>query len=209
MEEQKKGTTTVGVVTKDSVIMATEHRATMGNFIAHKTTQKLFKVDENMGMTVAGLVGDAQLLVRYLKAEVALYKLKQNKQVTIDSASTLLSNILVSNRYYPYYAWVLLGGVDKNGGHVYSIDPAGGSIEDKFVSTGSGSMFVYGVLEDYYKADMSTNDAIDMVIRGLTAAMKRDSASGDGMSIAVISDKEFKELTDDEIKKRITKLKLN
>ena len=56
----KKGTTTVGLTCKDGVVIATEHRATMGTLIAHKKTQKLFKIDDNIGLTVAGLVGDAR-----------------------------------------------------------------------------------------------------------------------------------------------------
>jgi proteasome beta subunit len=208
MDRLKTGTTTVAIVTKEGVVMGTEHRATMGNFIAHKGTQKLFKIDENVGMTIAGLVGDAQLLVRYLKAEISLYRLKQGKNITIEGASTLLANILTGNRYFPYYAWVLLGGVDYNGSHVYSIDPAGGYIEDKFVSVGSGSTFVYGVLEDNIKGDLSLNEAIDLTIRGISAAMKRDSASGDGISIATITQKEFKFMDEEDVKKRMNKLKL-
>jgi len=89
-----KGTTTCGITCKDGVVMATEHRATMGTLIAHKDTQKLFKIDENIGLTTAGLVGDAQLLTRYLTAEVELYKLKRNTEMTIKAASTLMANIL-------------------------------------------------------------------------------------------------------------------
>jgi proteasome beta subunit len=74
----RKGTTTVGLVCKDGVIMGTEHRATAGTLIAHKNTQKLFKVDEHLALCVAGLVGDAQVLARYITAEVQLYRLKHN-----------------------------------------------------------------------------------------------------------------------------------
>ncbi len=67
-KELLKGTTTIGLVCKDGVVLATERRATAGNFIANKSTQKLFKIDNNIGVTVAGLVGDAQVLARYLRA---------------------------------------------------------------------------------------------------------------------------------------------
>jgi proteasome beta subunit len=91
IEEVKKGTTTIGLVCKDGVVMATEMRATMGTLIAHKTTQKLFKIDDNLGLTVAGVVGDAQTLARYITAEVELYKLKRGQQMTVRSAATLTS----------------------------------------------------------------------------------------------------------------------
>ncbi len=206
MEELKKGTTTLGLVCKDGVVMGTERRATMGTMIAHKTTQKLFKVDDRLALCVAGLVGDAQLLARYLQAEVELYKLKHNTEMSVKAASTLMANILAGRRYFPYWVQLLIGGVDKEGGHVYSLDAAGGSIPDKFVTGGSGSPFVYGVLEDHYKDDMSSTEATDLAIRALTAAMKRDAASGDGMDVAVITHKGFKILTDDEIKKRKSKM---
>jgi proteasome beta subunit len=207
-EELKKGTTTLGIVCKEGVVMATEHRATAGTLIAHKTTQKLFKIDEHLALCVAGLVGDAQVLARYITAEVQLYRLKHNAEMTTNAAATLMSNILAGRRYFPYWVQLLMGGVDKDGGHVYSLDAAGGSIPDDYVTTGSGSPYVYGILEDYYKPDMSMNDTIDLAIRGLSAAMKRDSASGNGISVASITKKEFKELDDAEVTKRIEKMKL-
>jgi len=98
--------------------------------------------------------------------------------------------------------------VDGKGGHIFSVDPAGGCIEDRFVSVGSGSPFAYGIVEEGYSRDMSSSDAIDLALRGLTAAMRRDSASGDGYLAHVISPKEYRELTDDEINKRLKALKI-
>ena len=205
-EELKKGTTTLGIVCKDGVVLATERRATMGTMIAHKVTKKLFKIDDNLGLTVAGLVGDAQVLARYLSAEVELYKLKRNTSMTVKAASTLMSNILSGRRYFPYWVALIIGGIDNEGGHVYSLDAAGGAIEDEYVTTGSGSPYVYGVLEDHYKKGLSTPEGIDLAIRGLNAAMKRDAASGDGIDVAVIQKKEFKRLSEDEVGERKKKM---
>jgi len=207
-ERLLKGTTTIGLVCKDGVVLATERRATAGSFIANKETQKVFRIDENIGLTIAGLVGDAQVLARYLKAEVSLYRLRRSAPITAEGAATLLANILSGNRYYPYYAWLILGGVDAKGGHVFSVDPAGGCMEDRFVSVGSGSTFAYGLLEEGYSRDMSTADGVDLALRGLTAAMKRDSASGDGYLVHVITTKGYRELDDDEINKRLKALKI-
>ena len=208
-EELKTGTTTLGLVCKDGVVMATERRATMGTLIAHKTTQKLFQIDDNLGLTVAGLVGDAQVLARYLSAEVELYKLKRSTSMTVRAASTLMANILSGRRYFPYWVALIIGGIDSEGGHVYSLDAAGGAIEDKYVTTGSGSPYVYGVLEDNYKDGLSASEGTDITIRALTAAMKRDAASGDGIDLAIIKKKEFKKLSEDEITERKKKLGLN
>lgn len=199
----KTGTTTVGLVCKDGVIMGADMRATMGHLISHKETQKLFKIDEHMGFTIAGLVGDAQVLARWLTAEVELYRVKRGTPMSIKAASTLLANIMNQRKFAPFYVQLLVGGVDQEGNHMYSLDAAGGSIPDRFVTTGSGSVFVYGVLEDHYKDGMSIEEGLDLAVRGITAAMKRDSASGDGMMVASITQKDgFKLLTREDVAAR-------
>ncbi len=207
-ELKETGTTTTALVCKNGVVMATEHRATAGTMIAHKNTQKLFKIDENLGLTVAGLVGDAQTLARYITAEAELYRLKRNQPMSVKAASTLMANILSGRAYFPYWVQLIIAGVDGSGGHVYSLDAAGGSIEDEYVSTGSGSPFVYGVLEDHFKSGITTSEAADLVIRAVTAAMARDAASGDGIEVAIIDNKGFNLLDEKEIKERAKKMGL-
>jgi proteasome beta subunit len=204
----RTGTTTIGLVAKDGVVLATERRVTAGSMIQNKAAQKLFKIDQNVGITIAGYVGDAQVMTRYLRAEVSLYRLRRSAPLSTEGAATLLANILSGNRYYPYLVGMIVGGVDGKGSHVFSVDMAGGCIEDKFVSIGSGSPFAYGVLEEGYSRDLSTSDAVDLALRGLTAAMKRDSASGDGYLAHVITPKEYRELSEDEINKRLKALKI-
>jgi len=208
-EDLKKGTTTLGLTCKDGVVIATEHRATMGTLIAHKKTKKLFKISDNMGLTIAGLVGDAQVLARYLTAEAELYSMKKGQEMPIRAAATMMSNILNGRRYYPYWVQLIVAGIDEDGHHVYSLDAAGGSIPDTYVTTGSGSPYVYGVLEDNFKEGMTVSEGADLAIRSLNAAMSRDSASGNGMSIAMITSKGFNELSDEEVEKRMGKMKLN
>ena len=205
-KDLKKGTTTVGLVCTDGIVMATEMRATMGNLIGHKTTQKLFKISDNMALTVAGLVGDAQMLARWLSAEVKLYELKTGTTMSLRAASTLMANIMNGRRYMPFWVQLLLGGIDSEGGHVYSLDAAGGSIPDKFQTTGSGSPFVYGVLEDRFIEDLSIEQGKELGVRALTAAMKRDSASGDGISMCVIDSNGYHRVSPEDIAKIQTKL---
>ena len=164
---KKTGTTTVGLTARDGAVVGTEHRATMGTLIAHKDTQKLFRVGNHMALTTAGLVGDAQILARYLDAEAKLYEMKRERPIPIKSASTLMANILNARKFAPYYVQLIIGGWDTEGAHVYSLDAAGGSIPDKWTTTGSGSPYVYGVLEDYYKDGLSASEALDIAIRGL------------------------------------------
>ena len=208
-EVTKTGTTIIGMVCKDGVVMATETRATMGHLIAHKETKKLYKIDEHIALATAGLVGDLQVLARYLNAEANLYRLKRDNRIPVKSAATLMSNILNQRKFYPYYVQLILGGYDDTGGYVYSLDAAGGAIPDKYTSGGSGSPFVFGVLEDLFKDDLTTNEGIDISIRAIHAAKSRDSASGGKTNIAVISKDGFKEIPDEEIKKRMEKLTKN
>jgi proteasome beta subunit len=202
------GTTTIGLVCEDGVVLATEHRASMGHFIANKTAVKLFRIDKTIGATLAGSLGDAQALIRYMQAEVALYRVRRGTSIRVEGAATLTANILNTNRYSPYFAWLIVGGVDPSGGHVFSLDAGGGCVEDRFVSIGSGSPFVYGVLEDAWKETPTVSEGVDLSLRGLTSAMKRDSASGDGYAIAEITRDGYRELEAEEIRKRLSRLKL-
>ncbi|MCK5301211.1 MAG: archaeal proteasome endopeptidase complex subunit beta, partial [Thermoplasmatales archaeon] len=183
-------------------VIATEQRATMGTLIAHKATKKLYKIDNHLALATAGLVGDLQTLARYLSAEANLYRLKRDAKIPVKSAATLMANILNQRKFAPYYVQLILGGYDDSGGFVYSLDAAGGAIPDKYTSAGSGSPYVFGVLEDTFKDDLSTDEGIDLAIRAITAAMNRDSASGGMISVAVINKDGFKEISDEEINKR-------
>ncbi|AAT43271.1 archaeal proteasome endopeptidase complex subunit beta [Picrophilus oshimae] len=208
MEVLKTGTTTVGITAGDYVIMGTDSRATMENFISNKNAQKLYQIDNYAAMTIAGLVGDAQVLVRYMKAEMELYRVQRKVSMPIDAAATLLSNMLNQTKFYPYMVQLLVGGYDTKP-HIFSIDAAGGSVEDIYASTGSGSPFVYGVLEAEYQKNMSLDDGINLVIKAISAAKQRDSASGNMLQLGVVDPKKgFYYLSEDEILSRLKKLKL-
>ena len=205
-EVKKTGTTTLGMVCKGGVVIATEKRATMGTLIAHKETQKLYKIDNHLALATAGLVGDLQVLARYLNAEANLYRLKRDMRMPVKSAATLMSNIMNQRKFYPYYVQLVLGGFDQTGGHVYSLDAAGGAIPDKYTSAGSGSPYVFGVLEDNYSEDMTTDEGVELAVRAITAAKNRDSASGGMIDVAVITKDGFNHVPEQEIKKMMEKL---
>jgi proteasome beta subunit len=204
----KTGTTTLAIASPDGVVMATEKRATMGHLIGHKNTQKLFQVDTHLALTTAGLVGDAQMLARFLQAQVQLFRFKRDAAMTVRSAATLLGNVLNGAKFNPYWVQLILGGYDHRGGAIFSIDAAGGAIPEKWTVSGSGSSFVYGVLEDRITDDLPAKEAVDLAIRGLNAAMRRDSGSGNGMDIAIIDKDGFRRLTEEDILRRHKVLKL-
>ena len=200
-ELMMKGTTTIGVVCKNGVILSSDTRVTMGYFVAHKKGKKIYKIDDHLAMTIAGTVADAQWTVDVLKVNAQLYKLTNKRKMPVSAAARLIANLLFSNRYSPLITQVLIGGVDDTGSHVYSLDPFGSLTEEKCVATGSGSPIAYGVLEDQYKEDATVEELLPVVVRAVHSAMKRDAASGDSFDVAVIDEKGFRELTEEEKKK--------
>jgi proteasome beta subunit len=195
-----KGTTTAGVVCKDGVILASDTRVTMGFYVAHKHGKKVYKIDNHLGMTIAGTVADAQWTVDVLTANAQMYRINRNRPLPVASAARLIANLLFSARYVPLLTQVLIGGVDDTGPHVFSLDPFGSLTEEKCAATGSGSPIVYGVLEDKYKEGMTVKELLPTMIKAVNSAMKRDAASGDNYNIAVIDDKGYRELTEKEKK---------
>ncbi len=193
-----KGTTTLGVVCKDGVILASDTRVTMGFYVAHKLGKKVYKIDDHLGMTIAGTVADAQRVVDILIANAQLYKINLNRPMPVNSAARLIANLLFSARYVPLATQVIIGGVDETGPHVFSLNPFGSLTEEKSVSTGSGSPIAYGVLEDNYREDMSINELLPTIVKAVNAAMKRDVASGNSYNVTVIDGKGYRELTDEE-----------
>jgi len=206
-KEPMKGTTTVGLIFKDGVVLATDKRATMGYFIASKNAKKVYQIADRIGMTTAGGVGDAQQLVRVMTVECNLHNVRRGKSMTVGAASTLLSNILNNNRYFPYYVQLLVGGMDETGAHLFSVDAMGGATkEDDVVATGSGSPTAYGILEDRYKPGMNEEDAVSLGVRAVRAAMKRDVATGEGVSAVVITKDSYREIPEEELQKKFGKI---
>ncbi|MBK70288.1 MAG: proteasome subunit beta [Euryarchaeota archaeon] len=193
----KTGTSTLGITFDGGVVVGADHRATMGHFIANKSVQKLFGISDYVALTTAGLVGHAQSLSRTLSAELRLYELKHGKPMTVKGAATLTANILTGR---PHYVQLLIVGVDDSGSSVYSIDSAGGSIPDVYCATGSGSPYMYGVLEDQFRDAMSEKDALKVAAKALLASAQRDAASGNGMDLAVITPEAgFRLLSEEEV----------
>jgi proteasome beta subunit len=193
-----KGTTTVGIVCRDGVILASDTRVTMGFFVAHHKGKKVYKIDDHMAMTISGGVADAQRAVDVLKANAQLYRLNTSRPMPISSAARLVANLLFSSRYAPLIAQVLIGGMDDTGPHVFAVDPFGSITEEKCTATGSGSPVAYGVLEDKYKEDASIKDMVGIVVRAVESAMRRDSASGDSFDVSIIDKKGYRELNEKE-----------
>jgi len=198
--EPLRGTTTVGVVCSDGVILATDTRATMGTYVASKRAKKVYRITDHLAMTVAGGVAVAQRVVEILRANARLFELENGRPMPVSAAARLVSNLLFSNREegMPLPLQALVAGFDESGPHIYSLDPFGSVTEEKVVSTGSGSPIAYGVLEDRYQEGKTVEEMLPIVVRAVDSAMKRDVASGDSFDVAVITKEGFRELTAEE-----------
>jgi len=184
----KTGTTTVGIIAKEGVILATESQATMGYLIATTKAPKIYEITPMIAMTISGSVADCQQIVRVVRANARLHELESGAQIPVRSVARLTANILFQNRLFPYISQLLIGGIDEAGPHLYSLDPLGSLLEEsEFASTGSGSVIAYGVLESDYKKDMSIDEAIALAKKAISAARKRDAASGGEIQMVKIT----------------------
>ncbi|MGA3020578.1 MAG: proteasome subunit beta [Candidatus Micrarchaeales archaeon] len=197
-----KGTTTIALICSDGVVIGADTRATMDTFIASSEAIKVFKIDDHLGMTIAGAVGDANYLVKVLKTQNEFYKMNENKPMSPGAAASLLSLILQENKFTPFYVGLIIAGLNKATPEVYGIDYAGGSIkESKFTSIGSGSIAALGYLESIYTPSLNAIEGVKHVAKALQIAMKRDAATGDGMKLISITKKGFKEYSKEEMDK--------
>ncbi|MFH1424178.1 MAG: archaeal proteasome endopeptidase complex subunit beta [archaeon] len=202
MDEEKvkkylKGTTTVGFICADGVVLASDRRATMGFFIADKDAQKIYQIDDKLAMTTAGMVADNQVLVRNMRAQTALYKM-DGKPMSVKSASTLLSNILHSNRFYPLMAQLIVGGYDEKP-TIFELDPIGGMSEKSVCSTGSGSLTAYGVLETQYNETITVEEGIKLAVKCIRAALERDAGTGNGVDVITIKENGLERVPEETI----------
>ncbi|MBX8631523.1 MAG: proteasome subunit beta [Thermoplasmata archaeon] len=210
MTVQSTGTTTLGFKWKDGVIVATDRRATMDTMISSKNTTKLHRISDHIVATIAGGLGDSQHVVRVLQAESNIFRFKNGYEISVSGISTLLANMLNQTKFYPEYTFPIVAGVDRLGSHVFSVDPAGGAEEDDFISVGSGSPYVYGVMEDRYReTNISRDEGFELGVRALCAALKRDAATGNGIDIVSVSQKEFYKWSDKEVNKLASKYGVN
>jgi proteasome beta subunit len=185
-EEMKTGTTTVGLATEDGVVMATDMRASAGRMVSSKDVQKVEEIHPTAALTIAGSVSAAQSLIRALKSETSLYETRRGKDMSMEALSTLTSNFLRSGGFF--IVSPLLGGVDEEGAHLYSLDPLGGMMEEEYAVSGSGSQYALGVLEQEYESELSIDEARSVAAHAVQSAVERDLASGNGINVAIVTD---------------------
>jgi proteasome beta subunit len=191
-DKVQKGTTTVGIVCKEGIVLAADKRASAGYMIANKDVDKIHKITDEIAVTMAGLVSDAQLIVKLARAELRLKKIRNRKISSVKEAANMVAGILYQNirkfSTVPGIVSFLLAGKDRHGFGLYELGVDGSlSHISRFCSTGSGSMMAYGVLESTYQEGMLVKDGIDVAMKCINAAMQRDMATGEGVDVFVIN----------------------
>jgi proteasome beta subunit len=199
LTEKLKGTTTVGIVCKDGVVLAADRRASLGNMVLSERVTKVFQIDDHLAIAGAGTVGDILGLVRLLRAEAKLYRAKVGKEMSVKALATLMANILQGGRGFAYMAWFLVGGYDS-APRLYSIDAAGGVTEDRFTAAGSGMEFAFSILEENYRDGLPLNEGIKLALKAIKAATRRDVFTGGGVTLVTITEEGYREWREEELK---------
>jgi len=181
------GATTIGVVFKEGVILASEKRVSYGYLVVSKGGKKVFKLTDRIGAACAGLVSDMQILVREVEAYAKLFDLDVGAAISVRATAKLMSNVLFARRLAPLITQTIVGGIDDEGASLYVLDVLGSVIPDKYAVVGSGTEIAVGVLEEGYKENMNLKDAKDLVVRAIKSAISRDVMSGDGIDFLMIT----------------------
>jgi proteasome beta subunit len=199
MDEIKTGTTTLGLIYKDGVILAGDKRISAGSLVFSRT-EKINKLSKSMGIAMAGSVADVQTLIKILQSEIALYEVRSGTKMSTKAATGLFATILFNNRFSLLGSGFIIGGYDTKP-EIYALDTAGSRLPDKYTSIGSGSVIALGVLEAEYREDMTEEEAVKLAHRAVSTAIKRDIFTGDGIDIVMVDKKGYKKVTDQELGK--------
>jgi len=189
------GATAVGITFDGGVVFASEKRIAFGNFLVSKSTKKTFEITPKVGATCAGLVADMQILSLQIAALAKIRKMELKRDVPPNSVAKMMSNMMYERRYFPLLTQVIVGGVVDRP-ILYTLDPLGSVLPDEYAAVGTGAEMALGVLDPQFKENMSESEAVDLAKKAVRSAALRDSASGDGVDIMVITKDGIKETTE-------------
>ena len=203
-KQLKTGTTTVGLKFADGVVLGADMRASMGNIAYDEESEKIYKITDSMAVTNAGNVGDSLTIIRYLKSQARLYEIERNEKLSVKGATTLLSNILNGNRYYPYIVQLIIAGMNDEP-ELFEIGPFGGSIvRNQYAATGSGTDYALTTLDQNWEQGLSEEDGIRLAIKAIEAGKKRDIYTGGiSVNVTVVNKNGVRMLSLDEVEKYI------
>jgi proteasome beta subunit len=193
----KTGTTILGIVCKDGVVMAADRRATAGTIVMSKKEEKVFPINDYLVVSGAGLAMELQKIPIYLTAELKLKELRSKSRPSVKQAVNLLSNLRITGQ-----CAFLIGGFNEDGTtELYSTDPVGHitKVEDYDANFGSGMPYVLGLLERQYKKGITVKEGIELAKEAIKSSTQRDIGSGNGMDIYTITKEGIKKVFGQEI----------
>ncbi|MHA1436387.1 MAG: proteasome subunit beta [Promethearchaeota archaeon] len=177
----------VAIKCKDGVVLGNDNRATWSYTVMNKSTKKVFKITDNIGLAAYGLIGDFQILVKILKAQANLYELDARGKISTKSIGKMVSNYLYSRKMFPLFTNIVIAGVDKDGPKLYTLDAIGSLIPDDYGTAGTGMLMSMGILEVEYSPDMNIEEGEKLVEKTIRNAIKRDAMSGNGIDLLIIT----------------------
>jgi len=202
----KTGTSLVGIVCKDGIVMGGDRRTTAGNMIMNKNTQKVVPISDYLAISGTGTSSDIEMLKKIIQAELRLKELKSKKRATVKEAANLIANMSYKNirqpTMIPFIAGIMLGGVNEDGStELFSIEPAGSvmRVENFDANFSSGMPFILGLLERQYKKDLTIKQGIELAIEALKSSTQIDTASGNGIDVFSITKEGIKHEVEQEI----------
>lgn len=180
------GATAVGITFEDGVVFASDKRIAFGNFLVSKSTKKTFPITPKVGAACAGLVADMQILSLQISALAKIRHMEIKRDIPPNTVAKMMSNMMYERRYFPLLTQVIVGGVvDKP--VMYTLDPLGSVLPDEYAAVGTGAETALGVLDPRFEKGMKRDDAADLARHAVKAAAQRDSASGDGLDMMIIT----------------------
>ena len=196
------GGTVLAIAGADFTIVAADTRMTSGMSIVSRNQSKVYKMGTDVVLASGGFRGDILTLQKILKAQMTQYEHKHGEGMKVHAIARDLSNTLYGRRFFPYYTWNLLGGLDMNGeGTVYTYDPVGNYERVRVSCSGTAEPIIQPLLDNQFERqhqsmgskppvlsiDLSLDDTLDLVKDAFCSAGQRDTLTGDTVEICIIT----------------------
>jgi len=202
----KSGTTILGIVCKDGIVMASDRRSTAGNFILSKNVQKAVQVNDYLVMSSTGNASDIEMQKKIITAQLRLKELRAKSRPTVEQAANLIGTVTYQNIRQPSMIASIVGtlvaGYNEDGTtELYTIEPAGTAmkVEDFDANFASGMPFVLGLLERQYKKEISVKEGVELAKEAIKSSTQRDVGSGNGIDVFTITKEGINHIVEQEI----------
>ncbi|MBN2152999.1 MAG: proteasome subunit beta [Candidatus Lokiarchaeota archaeon] len=181
------GAVSIGIKCADGIVLANERRSIWGYTVISESVKKVFRITEQIGLTIGGLISDMQMLTKILRANANLYELDKEVPMKVKSLTKLLANFLYQRKMAPFYTQIIVGGVDGDGPQLFTLDPIGSLIPDDFAAVGSSTTLAISILEAEYSPSITVEKAKALAEKAIVNSIKRDATVGGGIDMLIIT----------------------